>query len=69
MKVEEGIGEKFIIFLHHFIAVIGCTVLAFYNDWKLASICIVPFIVIVIILYCVAKVCKYLYIYIQRNNS
>ncbi|XP_043474594.1 ATP-dependent translocase ABCB1 isoform X1 [Leptopilina heterotoma] len=55
MKVEEGIGEKFIIFLHHFIAVIGSTILAFYNDWKLACICIVPFIVIVIILYCVAK--------------
>ncbi|XP_033224974.1 ATP-dependent translocase ABCB1-like isoform X2 [Belonocnema kinseyi] len=55
IKLEDGIGEKFVIFLHNFVAVIGCIVLAFHNGWKLASICLVPLIVIIVILYAVAK--------------
>ena len=54
--MEDGIGEKLDMFFHNFVAVVGCISLAFYNGWKLASVCFVPFLLILIILYAVAKV-------------
>ena len=56
IKYEDGIGEKFVMFLHNSFAVFGCIVVALHSGWKLALICMAPFPVMIIIIYKIAKV-------------
>ncbi|XP_033224904.1 ATP-dependent translocase ABCB1-like [Belonocnema kinseyi] len=55
IKYEDGIGEKFVMFLHNSCAVFGCIVVAFYSGWKLSLVCIAPFPVILTIIYKIAR--------------
>lgn len=56
MKFEDGIGEKWVMFIHNSFAVLGCLAVAFHSGWKLALICISPFPVMILIMFKTAKV-------------
>jgi ABC-type multidrug transport system fused ATPase/permease subunit len=40
MKLEDGIGEKLIQFIHVIATCLGCFVLAFTMGWQLSMVCL-----------------------------
>lgn len=42
-KLEDGISEKAVMFVHNMMAFVGCLILAFVKGWKLALVCMVTF--------------------------
>ncbi|XP_064542584.1 ATP-dependent translocase ABCB1-like [Drosophila montana] len=39
-KMEDGLGEKVVIFVHYIVGFAGSIVLAFYKGWQLALVCL-----------------------------
>lgn len=39
-KMEDGLAEKVVMFVHYIVAFVGSIVLAFYKGWQLALVCL-----------------------------
>lgn len=61
-KLEEGLGEKVVMFLHFMIAFIGSIILALAKGWQLALVCMaslpVSFIVVGVVAMITGKLAK-----------
>lgn len=76
-KLEDGLGEKVVMFVHFMVAFVGSIVLALVKGWQLALVCMaslpVTFIVVGIVAMVIALAfymtftsCFYIQIYISR---
>ncbi|XP_015524858.1 ATP-dependent translocase ABCB1 [Neodiprion lecontei] len=55
-KLEEGISEKTVMFIHNMSAFVGCVIVAFTKGWKLALVCMVSLPVTVLVIGAVVSI-------------
>lgn len=58
-KLEDGLGEKVVIFAHFFISFVGSIITAFIKGWLMTLVCLVSLPVTLISMSIVAVVCEY----------
>lgn len=71
-KLEDGLGEKVVMFVHFMVAFIGSIVLALVKGWQLALVCMASLPVTFIVVGVVAVVIQltfYIYIFTLSTAS
>lgn len=67
-KLEDGLGEKVVIFANFFVAFIGSIITAFIKGWLMTLVCLISLPVTLVSMAIVAVVCEsYLVLCVLAN--